>query len=274
MRQPTHQNDPAERDGYDYSVSRNRLSSVAKAARVLKAFTSSTPDWGVSELAERLGESKSSVHRILSTLADEGLLEQDASSGRYRLGLVFYDLAAALSSQRTLHEAVLLPMTDLRNGTGETVQVGVLEGRQVVYVERLDSPNTVRFFTELGRRNDSHCTGTGKALLAFLPKPQLDKTLKGWNLPRKTENTIVSHEALAEELERIRQAGFAINREESEIGAMSIAAPIRDQSGSTIAALSVAGPTARMEVDQHRMAEAVMTLALATSRRLGYVGRR
>jgi DNA-binding IclR family transcriptional regulator len=165
-------------------------------------------------------------------------------------------------------------MTDLRNRTGETVQVGVLDGRQVVYVERLDSPNTLRFFTELGRRNDAHCTGSGKALLAFLAKPQLDKLLKGWDLPSKTEHTIISRRALVEELDRVRRGGFAVNNEESEIGAVSIAAPIRDDTGTTIASLSVAGPTDRMARERDQLAGTVVTMALATSRRLGYRGRR
>jgi DNA-binding IclR family transcriptional regulator len=210
----------------------------------------------------------------LSTLNDEGLVEQDSASGRYRLGLALFDLVAAVPSQRSLHEAVLLPMTDLRNMTGETVQVGVLDGRQVVYVERLDSPNTLRMFTNLGRRIDAHCAGSGKALLAFLPKTQLDKVLNGWDPPQRTEHTIVARSALEAEFESIRRAGFAENRQESEIGVVSIAAPIRNDGGTTIAALSVAGPTDRMDHRRQQLSDAVVAMALATSRRLGYRGRR
>ncbi len=255
-------------------MARNRLSSVARAVAVLKAFTSATPNWGVSDLAAHVGQSTSSVHRILSTLTDEGLLEQDPKTSRYRLGLALFDLAAAVPSQRTLHEAVLLPMTDLRNITGETVQVGVLDGRQVVYVERLDSPNTLRMFTELGRRNDAHCTGSGKALLAFLGSEQLDKLLKGWTLPEQTMHTITTHQALVDELHVIRTAGFAENREESEIGVVSIAAPIRDDAGTTVAAMSVAGPAGRMDGDRDQLIETVMAMAFGASRRMGYRGRR
>lgn len=258
---------------YDGAVAGNRLSSVATAVRVLKAFTSTAPDWGVTDLAARIGQSKSTVHRVLSTLTDEGLLEQDPDTGRYRLGLALFDLAAAVPSQRGLHEAVLLPMTDLRNGTGETVQVGVLDGRQVVYVERLDSPNTLRMFTELGRRNHAHCTGTGKALLAFMPPDQLARVLDGWVLERKTVHTIVSAAALRRELATIRERGYAENRHESEIGVVSIAAPIRDETGTTIAALSVAGPAERVDTQHDRIAHAVVALALSTSRRLGFTGR-
>ena len=181
-------------------TSRNRLSSVTNAARVLKAFSPSHPDWGVADLSKHLEISTSTVHRLLSTLADEGLLEQESRTGRYRLGLSVFDLVGALPTQRSLHEAVLVSMTELRSRTGETVQVGVLDGRQVVYVERLDSPNTLRIFTDLGRRNDAHCTSSGKVLLAFVPRPQLDRILKGWDLPRLTEHTITDQKALRAEL--------------------------------------------------------------------------
>ncbi len=255
-------------------MSRNRLTSVANAVAILKSFTTAAPDWGVTDLAAQTGQSTSSVHRILSTLTDEGLLEQDSATGRYRLGLAVFDLAAAVPSQRTLHEAVLLPMTDLRNHTGETVQVGVLEGRQVVYVERLDSPNTLRLFTELGRRNDAHCTGSGKALLAFVDTDERDKILRGWDPPRRTDYTIVSRKRLITELDLIRRRGYAENRQESELGVVSVAAPIRDESGACIAAMSVAGPLDRIDAQRDQVADAVMAMALATSRRLGYKGRR
>ncbi len=245
--------------------SRNRLSSVANAARVLKSFSPSQPDWGVGDLARHLSISTSTVHRLLSTLTDEGLLDQDEDTGRYRLGLSVFDLVGALPTQRSLHEAVLVSMTELRSRTGETVQVGVLDGRQVVYVERLDSPNTMRVFTDLGRRAHVHCTSSGKVLLAFAPRAQRDRVLKGWKLPRLTPHTIVETRRLREELSTIRGLGYAENREEAELGVVSVAAPIRDAGGSVVASLSLAGASDR--IDPHRLAytEAVVTLARRVS---------
>lgn len=252
-------------------ASRNRLGSVANAARILKSFTSTSPTWGVSDLARTLELSTSSTHRLLSTLADEGVLEQDASTGRYRLGLSVFDLAAAVPTQRTLHEAVLVSMTELRSRTGETVQVGVLDGREVVYVERLDSPNTLRVFTDLGRRNDAHCTSSGKALLAFAPKAQRDQILNGWVLPAKTQQTITDIATLRRELSTIRRVGYAENRQESEPGVVSIAAPIRDDSGGVVASLSLAGPSERVDGQRAAYAEAVMAFARTVSRQMGWV---
>lgn len=247
------------------------LGSVGNAARVLKAFTPNERDWGVTDLARRLGVAKSTAHRLLATLTDEGLLEQDPTSGRYRLGLVVFDMAAAAQSV-DLHEAVLTPMTELRNRTGETVQVAVLDGREVVYVERLDSPNTLRLFIEVGRRNSAHSTGCGKALLAFLPPDQLERVLRNWKLVAKTPHTITDLAGLRTELADARRRGYAVNRHESEVGIISVAAPIRDVSGRSVAAVSVAGPAERLEPHELKLAQATIECAALTSRRLGYRG--
>lgn len=253
-------------------MSKNRLSSVANAARVLKSFSARHPTWGVAELASHLTMSTSTVHRLLSTLADEAVLDQDPETGRYRLGLSVFDMAAAMPKHRSLHEAVLVSMTELRSRTGETVQVGVLDGREVVYVERLDSPNTLRIFTEVGRRNSAHRTSTGKALLAHIPRVQRDRILKGWVLEEKTPFTITDPVALREELLVIRRRGYAENRQESELGIVSVAAPIRDASGSAVAALSLAGPSDRMDTNRSTYAEAVKVLARTVSLQMGWVG--
>ncbi len=247
------------------------LGSVSNAARVLKAFTPAEREWGVTDLARRMSIAKSTAHRLLATLTDEGLLEQDPLTGRYRLGLVVFDMAAAAQSI-DLHEAVLTPMTELRNRTGETVQVAVLDGREVVYVERLDSPNTLRLFIEVGRRNAAHSTGCGKALLAFLPPDQLERTLRGWKLEAKTAHTITAVRSLRDDLAEARRRGYAVNRHESETGIISVAAPIRDVSGRAVAAISVAGPAERLEPHEFHVAQATVECAALTSRRLGYRG--
>ena len=253
-------------------MSKNRLSSVANAARVLKSFSSTHPIWGVADLAKHLDISTSTTHRLLSTLADEAVLEQDQETGRYRLGLSVFDMAAAMPKQRSLHEAVLVSMTELRSRTGETVQVGVLDGREVVYVERLDSPNTLRVFTELGRRVSAHRTSSGKAILAFLPRSQRERLLSGWELDAKTPHTITTVAELSDELMTIKKQGFAENRQESEMGVVSVAAPIRDSSGAAVASLSLAGPVERMDENRRTYADAVMTLARTVSTQMGWQG--
>ncbi len=248
------------------------LSSVRNAVRVLKSFSTTDREWGVTELSRNLELGKSTTHRLLSTLVEEGMLEQNAETGRYRLGLAVFDLAAAVPTQFDLHEAVLSPMTELRNRTGETVQVGVLDGREVVYIERLDSPSTSRVFMQVGRRNWAHGSATGKVLLAHLPRPQLMRTLTGWEPVALSDRTITDVAKLRTELDEVRRRGFAINDRESEDEVISLAAPIRDHAGRTIAALSMAGPKDRIDPTNHRMVHEVMETAAHISRRLGHRG--
>lgn len=249
------------------------LGSVRNAARVLKAFTARRRSYGVTELARVLDVSKSTAHRLLTTLVAEQLVEQDPQTGRYHLGLAVYDLLAATTAGGGLTEAVLPPMTLLRTRTGATVHVAVLDGREVVYVERLDSPQSLRMFLNVGRRNWAHSTATGKALLAHLSARDLDRVLDGWEPVELTPHTITDTEQIRKELLGVRDVGYAHNQEESEIGAVSVAAPIRDATTTVVAAMSVVDATARMRPHLHKVAHAVMEAAAVASRRLGHRAR-
>ena len=247
------------------------LSSVRNAARLLCAFTPADRDLGVSELAARLGLGKSTVHRLLSTLALEGLIERDATSGRYRLGLRIYELGSIVGDHLDLHEVVAGPIDDLRNLTGETVHVAILDGPEVVYIARRESPHTLRLFGRVGHRNHAHCTSTGKLLLAFLPLPEVAAILETFDLPAHTKFTITDRTRLEDELEAIRRRGWAENIQESELGVHSVAAPIRDATGRVVAAISVAGPAARFAPEaMRRVAVETVRSGEAISARLGW----
>lgn len=247
------------------------LSSVRNAARLLTAFTPTDRDLGVSELAGRLGLGKSTVHRLLSTLALEGLIERDTTTGRYRLGLKLYELGSIVGDHLDLHEVVAGPIDDLRNRTGETVHVAILDGAEVVYIARRESPHTLRLFGRVGHRNHAHCTSTGKLLLAFLPLPDLAAILDAVTLPAHTRYTITDRDKLEDELEAIRRRGWADNIEESELGVHSVAAPIREASGRIVAAISVAGPAARFTPEaMRRVAVDTVRTGDAISARLGW----
>ena len=247
------------------------LSSVRNAARLLCAFSPSETELGVGELARRLGLAKSTVFRLLTTLTAERLVEKNPRTGKYRLGLKLYELGAIVSTHLDLHEAVATYIDDLRNKTGETVHVAILDGDEVVYVERRESPQTLRLWGRVGHRNRAHRTSTGKVLLAHLPPDELDRVLARRPLDAKTPHTITDPEVLKRELERVRRQGWAINVNESEVGVASVAAPIRDASGRVVAAISVAGPTLRFtpQAVQRFIAETTATAA-AISARMGY----
>ena len=247
------------------------LSTVRNAARLLKVFRSREADLGVSELARRLGLGKSTVHRMLTTLVAEGLIEQNPRTGGYRLGIVMFELGEAVRVHMDLHAAVGQVLSELRTQTGESSQVGVLDGHEVVYVDRLESAHSLRLFTETGRRVPVHCTSSGKVLLAYLPEARRQAVLRVAPLTALTPHTITDPERLADELAQVRRRGWAEAINEREIGVASIAAPVRDVTGQVVAAISIGVPLARCSVmSLRRLAPVIMEAAEAASRRLGW----
>jgi len=254
-------------------VSDAALSTVQNAARVLKAFLGQAGQLGPSELSRRLGLGKSTVHRLLTTLAAEGLIEQDPRTGGYRLGIVMFELGQAVRVHMDLHAAVGPVLGELRAQTGESSQVGVLDGHEVVYVDRMESAHSLRLFTETGRRVPVHCTSSGKVLLAYLPEARRQVVLRAAPFTALTPHTITDRSQFAAELERVRRRGWAEAVNEREIGVASIAAPMRDVSGEVIAAISIGVPLARCSVMAlRRLAPVIMEAAEAASRRLGWSG--
>lgn len=249
------------------------LTSVANAARLLREFGRGEPQLGVSELARRLGIAKSTAHRIVRTLAGEGLLERVEETGAYRLSVTMQILGASAQATSGLHGAATGALDQLRSLTRETVHLSVLDGLEVVYVERRESPGAVQMFGRIGHRGPAHSTASGKALLAFLPPDELERRLTGVRLGRRTPYTITSKEQLRAELLRIRARGWADNINEAQMGFGSVAAPIRNPAGEVVAALSVVAPVQRLDGDNlRRFARPVTECAAQISRRLGWGG--
>jgi DNA-binding IclR family transcriptional regulator len=247
------------------------LASVRTAARALRAFSSADTELGVTDLARRLSISTSTAHRVLATLAAERLLEQDAGTGRYRLGLALYELGTAVSEHVDLHQAALPVLTTLRHNTGEMVHVAVLDGLEVVYVERLESHHMLPIFRRVGHRLPAHVTSSGKVLLAALPRPELESRLGGHTLVARTPKTIVDPRILLAELDRIAGRGWASNIEEGQLGVSSVGAPVRGADGAVMAAVSVVGAVARMRGGaMNRCIGLVVESAAVISTRLGH----
>ncbi len=247
------------------------LGSVRTAARVLRAFSGADTALGVAELARRIGISKSTAHRVLATLAAERLLEQDATTGKYRLGLSLYELGSAVSEHVDLHQAALPVLTTLRHRTGEMVHVAVLDRLEVVYVERLESHHMLPVFRRVGHRLPAHLTSSGKALLAALPRDVLEARLEGHVLVARTPKTITNRTALLAELDRVARRGWASNIEEGQLGVSSVGAPVRGPDGAVMAAVSVVGDVTRLRgAALHQAAALVVEAAAVISGRLGY----
>lgn len=236
---------------------------------LLEALAHAGEPCGVSELARQLQLTKSNVHRLLRTLADKGYARNVGTSGRYEVTLKLWELGVDVLDKLDVKRVAFEHMERLVNLSGETVHLSILDRGEVVYIDKVDSPQPVRAYSKIGGRAPAYCVATGKALLAHAPPGVTREVLE--NLRRYTEHTLSTPEALDAELRRVRECGYAINRGEWRDGVGGIAAPIRDARGAVIAAIGISGPVERLRPRTvKQLAPEVMQVAAAVSLGLGW----
>ncbi len=255
------------RDQKDTSVQ-----SVDRAVSVLEFL--SREGWsGVTDVANELRVHKSTAYRLLATLKDRGLVEQDIATEKYRLGLGIVHLASAVTAELDVVRCSQPVCQRLAEQTRETVTITVLEGEDALVIHQAISSRSVLSVDWTGKHTPLHCTSDGKVLLAHLPETR-QRSLLAEPLKRFTEKTIVDPERLGQQLRTIQIDGFGYTLEELEVGLNGVAAPIRSTDGSVVAALSVYGPAFRLPVASiPALAERACEAAGDISRRLGFLGR-
>jgi len=226
---------------------------------------------GVTEIAGELGVHKSTASRLVAVLESRGFVEQLADRGKYRLGFGIVRLAGALTVQRDLAHESRKACEGLAADVGETVNVAILDGDRVINVSEVRGRAAVAVHNWVGQSTPPHATSSGKVLLANTPGLDL-RALLGDDLQRYTENTLPDVDALARDLELVREQGWASTVEEYELGLNALAAPVRDHDGALVAAVSVSGPSYRMTPqDFPRVSARLLEAAADFSRRLGHL---
>ena len=222
---------------------------------------------GVPEIAGELGVHKSTASRLVAVLEGRGYVEQLADRGKYRLGFAIVRLAGALTVQLDLAQQSRRVCEALAAEVGETVNVAILDGTRVINISEVRGPGAIAARTWIGQSTPLHATSSGKVLLAFAaPVPDVEMTAF-------TPRTIVEPAALAAELDRVRERGWAATVQEYELGLTAVAAPVRDHDGTVVAALSVSGPSYRLpETGLEALSERVRAAAADVGRRLGHLG--
>jgi IclR family KDG regulon transcriptional repressor len=226
---------------------------------------------GVTELASKLDLHKSTAHRLIMVLESNRFVEKEAVTGKYRLGSRIVELGLSALSRLDIYEIARPHMRGLVSETGETAHLGVMRGGEVVSVVNVESTRTLRTPSEVGRRHAAHCSSLGKAILAFSGQEAVDAFLKDRKLEGFTRNTITSADLLLKELDVIRRNGFAVDDEEREEGLRCIGAPVWNNHGEVVGAVSIAGPAFRITRDQTvALAALVRNAAGRVSTALGY----
>ncbi len=253
----------------------NGVQSVVRALRLIDALSARRGEIGIAELSGQVGLHVSTVHRLLTTLVQQGYCRQSPETGRYALGAKVSSLAESYLGQTDLRQAARPFLERLCRETGETANLVTLDGREALYLDKAESPQNLRIFSRIGHRAPLYCTAVGKVLLAHRPWPEGRALIGRGSLKALTRRTNTSLDALKRELERVRAEGFAVDLEECEEGACCLAVPVLNGQGCIEAALSVSGPSVRMTSKRLRALVPLMrSLGEELSARLGFGPRR
>ena len=256
---------------------KNLVQSVERVSVILDVLGRYPQGLSFGDLSTKVDLSKGTTHRLLSTLAFLGYVRQDAETKKYNLGFKLVELGNRLLSQIDFRTEARSFLVDLAESTKETVHLVILDQNEVLYIDKVESnsnPKGLRMASMLGSRIPAHCSAVGKVLLAALPEEKLIQLVSSKGLPRQTENTITDLGALKEHLKLVRKNGYALDKEENEIGIRCISAPIRDQRGEVIAAISISTPVSRVKtrILKTVLKDQVIGTALNISRKIGYQG--
>jgi IclR family pca regulon transcriptional regulator len=228
--------------------------SLERGLAILSSFNSERPLIGVSDLSRELALSRSTAHRYIATLARLGYLQQDPDSKRYRLGPKVLDLGFSAINSMDVRDISAPYLRQLSDETQHTVNLAILDGVDVVYIERcrtaLPGQRDIDLNLHVGSRLPAYCTAMGKAILAFVPEERLTQIIEDIDFAPRGPHTLTDATAFREELAKIRATGIAVNDEELAYGLRSIAAPIHSSSGEVLAALNLAVHRTMVSMDE------------------------
>ncbi|WP_203143733.1 IclR family transcriptional regulator [Marinobacter mangrovi] len=248
------------------------MSSIDKAIQVLETVCDNPEAIRFTDLVARLGLPKSTAHRLLTTLLDHGLVRYDREDQRYSPGYRLLSMAQRTWERLDIPKVARDHMQRLLHEAGETVHLAAVDGHEIIYIDKLESPKTIRLYSAIGKRGPMYCTGVGKAILAYLPEQQQEDVIAHTEFVRHTAHTIPDARALRQALADIRVRGCALDMEEHEEGVRCVAAPIFNFRGEVVAGISVTSLASRMSTTRLQdLQSLLLEVARDISRELGYL---
>jgi DNA-binding IclR family transcriptional regulator len=250
-----------------------QIRSVAKSLMILDLLSESRQGMPLTAIARKMEMAKSTVHGLLSTMRDYGFVEQSEFDGNYKLGNKLFELGSKVADNWDVHRIAPPYMQKLVDAMKETVHLVVLDKGEVLYIDKYESEGTQSFqiVSKIGSRLPAHCTGVGKVLLAFLPPQEAQQIISQKGLTRYTKNTITDPAGLELEFQKIRNQGFAEDNEEIMDSLRCVAAPIWDYNGKVSSAISISGPSTRMNEEKMQLCtKYILQIAKEISVCMGY----
>lgn len=255
----------------------NLIQTIERVARILDVLAQYPGGISLGELSENVRLPKGTTHRILSSLSYFGFVRQEATTKNYSLGFKLVELGNRLLNQLDLREEARPFLIELAQRIKETVHLVILDQNEIVYIDKLEASDHdigFRMTSRVGLRIPAHTCASGKMLLSHLPDEALEQFLAEQALKKMTEKTISDPKILKEQLQKIRDQGYAFDEQEREKGIRCVAAPIRNESGEVVASISISGTIVHLtrEIVENELRKEVVTTALAISRKLGFQG--
>jgi IclR family transcriptional regulator, KDG regulon repressor len=256
----------------DDSKTGSTIKSLVKTLHLLKLFSPQRNLWTAEDMASALGYHKSSVQRILTTLEKEGFLSRvTPRRSEYRLGPDILFLGNVAETNLDLRSVARPVMVELVHRTRETCYLCVADQGRCLYIDKAECSQPIRIIHQVGQRNPMHCTGVGKALMSGMDDDAIERLIEAQGLSAHSRNTITDRNRLRQEIEAIRRTGIALDNEELDLGVKCVAAPIKDRTGTVVAAISLSGPTQRFPAAAiRRFEKGIKQAAMEISRRLGF----
>ncbi|HJX12235.1 MAG TPA: IclR family transcriptional regulator [Dehalococcoidales bacterium] len=247
------------------------MDTVQRTLDILEIFLEKEGEIGIAELSSISRVNITTVHRIASDLVERGYLRQKGKRGKYSLGVKLLEFNAAIQHNLRIGELAQPFLHTLSAASGEYTEIAVLESSAAVTVAQAEVKRNLRISNIIGERLPLHATSLGKILLAHLDAPERNNLYGRKSLETFTENTITDVNRLEHEVEKIRQQGYALDREEYDLGIWSVAAPVFDYNGLVVAGLAIAAPSARTNGRKpKKMISMVLAASAEISRELGY----
>ena len=239
------------------------IGSILKAAEVLEILAQAPSGLGATEVSRKMGLGVSGIYHILNTMKACGMIDQDPVTKKYEIGLGLYSLCSQSRTQDVFGRRAQPYLDRLSQICGETSNLILLRGLQIVYAAQASMNHNTQMFTQLGSSAPYYCTGAGKAMLAFLSEDEWERYISNTGFKKYTDHTIADGESLKKELAEIRANGVAYDREEREDGVSCVAVPVFNAAGQPVAAISVSGPTGRIreKIDEGGLVEVIRDTA-------------
>jgi IclR family KDG regulon transcriptional repressor len=223
------------------------IQSLDRALKIMDLFDEQSPELKITEISARMGLHKSTVHSLLRTLQLHGYIDQNAETGKYKLGLKVLEKGQLVLRGMDIRTVARKHLEALSSRTGQTTHLVILDGKEGVYIDKVEGEKAAIRYSRIGRRVPLHSSAVGKVLLAYRKREDIEALLRNYTFTVQTPATIRDKDTLLQELERVREQGYAVDNQENEPGVRCGATPIRDHTGAVVAAMSISTVTSAVD---------------------------